>query len=142
MCDAAADTSQGGAVSSGSGDGGAPGAGAQVPAAQLVMRVLGQWAGDADPSLVRPMVFTVLKCCAPPYTPPFASWLLGIMTRGSVMRRGRDSHKGSRNAELLREFAGECRRLAAAAGLAAAGGSGLVLGPREQALLQELSADR
>lgn len=42
----------------------------------------------------------MLLCLAPPYSPPFALWLLRHTVK-SCLRRGRDMHQGTRNAQLL-----------------------------------------
>lgn len=70
----------------------------------------------------------ILALLEPPYSQPFAAWLLRHMLASGV-RRGRDGHRGSRNAGLLESFAVSVSAMRFMP----------PLGPKESAFIQELS---
>ena len=56
---------------------------------------------------MRYFIVQVLAALGTPYSAYFARWLLRHMI-SSGMRRGRDGHRGSRNAALLQQYAAAC----------------------------------
>lgn len=89
-----------------------------------------QWIRSADPSHARFFIFQVLKECAPPYSPYFATTMLSWMARSGV-RRSYNQRDNAPQQRLLEEFAQACLESEPA----------LQLPPHEQAFLGGIASN-
>lgn len=76
-----------------------------------IQKSLDRWAKEADPSLVRHLVIQILTYLAPPYSSPFATWMIHLIIVSGIKKRGHVGTSGGGVMSptlLLQEFATVC----------------------------------